>query len=82
MDKNYWHSIRNSLLVGSKSASYNAMQDDEYPRLFQVGPPSPQPHPHPSLVWFCEMFQIYFPLLLSFVPLPIAYFKIMENLLE
>ena len=58
------------------------MQDDEYPRLFQVGAPSPQPHPHPSLVWLCEMFQIYFPLLLSFVPLPIAYFKIMENLLE
>lgn len=82
MDKNYWHSIRNSLLVESKSASYNAMQDDEYPRLFQVGAPSPQPHPHPSLVWLCEMFQIYFPLLLSFVPLPIAYFKIMENLLE
>ena len=82
MDKNYWHSIRNSLLVESKSASYNAMQDDEYPRLFQVGAPSPQPYPHPSLVWLCEMFQIYFPLLLSFVPLPIAYFKIMENLLE
>lgn len=82
MDKNYWHSIRNSLLVGSKSASYNAMQDDEYPCLFQVGAPSPQPHPHPSLVWLCEMFQIYFPLLLSFVPLPTAYFKIMENLLE
>ena len=82
MDKNYWHSIRNSLLVGSKSASYNAMQDDEYPHLFQVGAPSPQPHPQPSLVWRCEMFQIYFPLLLSFVPLPIAYFKIMENLLE
>ena len=58
------------------------MQDDEYPRLFQVGASSPQPHPHPSLVWLCEMFQIYFPLLLSFVPLPIAYFKIMENLLE
>ena len=82
MDKNYWHSIRNSLLVGSKSASYNTIQDDEYPRLFQVGAPSPQPHPHPSLVWLCEMFQIYFPLLLSFVPLTIAYFKIMENLLE
>ena len=82
MDKNYWHSIQNSLLVGSKSASYNTMQDDEYPRLFQVGAPSLQPHPHPSLVWLCEMFQIYFPLLLSFVPLPIAYFKIMENLLE
>ena len=57
------------------------MQDDEYPCLFQVGAP-PHPHPHPSLVWFCEMFQIYFPLLLSFVPLHIAYFKIMENLLE
>ena len=25
MDKNYWHSIRNSLLVGSKSASYNGL---------------------------------------------------------
>ena len=76
MDNKYWHSVRNFLLVGSKSASYNPLQDDEYPCLFQVGAP------HPSLVWFCEMFQIYFPLLLSFVPLPIAYFKIMENLLE
>ena len=57
------------------------MQDDEYPCLFQVGAP-PHPHSHPSLVWFCEMFQIYFPLLLSFVPLHIAYFKVMENLLE
>ena len=81
MDKKYWYSVQNSLLVGSKSASYNAMQDDEYPCLFQVGAP-PHPHPHPSLVWFCEMFQTYFPLLLSFVPLHIAYFKIMENLLE
>ena len=81
MDKKYWHSVQNSLLVGSKSASYNAMQDDEYPCLFQVGAP-PHPHSHPSLVWFCEMFQIYFPLLLSFVPLHIAYFKVMENLLE
>ena len=57
------------------------MQDDEYPCLFQVGAP-PHPHSYPSLVWFCEMFQIYFPLLLSFVPLHIAYFKVMENLLE
>ena len=83
MDKKYWHSVQNSLLVGSKSASYNPMQDDKYPCLFQVGAtPPPHPHPHPHLVWFCEMSQIYFPLLLSFVPLPIAYFKIMENLLE
>ena len=81
MDKKYWHSVQNSLLVGSKSASYNPMQDDKYPCLFQVGAP-PHPHPHPHLVWFCEMSQIYSPLLLSFVPLPIAYFKIMENLLE
>ena len=58
MDKKYWHSVQNSLLVGSKSASYNAMQDDKYPCLFQVGAPSPHPHPHPSLVWFCEMIQI------------------------
>ena len=44
MDNKYWHSVRNFLLVGSKSASYNPLQDDEYPCLFQVGAP------HPSLV--------------------------------